>query len=328
MAFGNLETFSLSHNFPLSSNLDPDMFSNHPGFPLDDSQPSNYAGVTGSNTKAEHIDITVDDSQCPPSAGESQITAWCAAVSSSIQHELEELAVGHQSEAPQPSARPPVPTEAHQSAPVTRSKPMKHRGNLATKLKAVCARLNPSPQPLQRTLSPAPSTTSSSPAISSITPPSYPASPAPTIADSPDENITWDGNSGDCIRTAKTAANWSGRDTSFVWYDLQVDIHAHHRNRPPVFETQCFYGQLHMILTFILPDHKMFGAQPSRRLLAVVQSCDTDGSDATFAPVTYRKMRTSMQVIELTAISCVIGRVPIGTTNMWGIIDRSPAFFY
>ncbi|KAF8493338.1 hypothetical protein JB92DRAFT_2835208 [Gautieria morchelliformis] len=27
----------------------------------------------------------------------------------------------------------------------------------------------------------------------SITPPSYPASPSPTIADSPDENITWDG---------------------------------------------------------------------------------------------------------------------------------------
>ncbi|KAF8521523.1 hypothetical protein JB92DRAFT_3111144 [Gautieria morchelliformis] len=142
MAFGDLETFSLGHNFPLSSNLDPDMFSNHPGFPLDDSQPSNYAGVTG-NTKADHIDITVNDSQCPPSAGESQITAWRAAVSSSIQHELKELA------APQPSARPPVPTEAQQSAPVTCSKPMKRCGDLATELKAVHARLNPSPQPSQ-----------------------------------------------------------------------------------------------------------------------------------------------------------------------------------
>ncbi|KAF8508602.1 hypothetical protein JB92DRAFT_3120737 [Gautieria morchelliformis] len=113
MAVGDLETFSLGHNFPLSSNLNPDMFSNHPGFPLDDSQPSNYAGVTGNNTKADHIDITVNDSRCPPSAGESQITAWRAAVSSSIQHELEELAVGHQSEAPQPSARPPVADLMH-----------------------------------------------------------------------------------------------------------------------------------------------------------------------------------------------------------------------
>ncbi|KAF8529846.1 hypothetical protein JB92DRAFT_3106540 [Gautieria morchelliformis] len=184
MAFGDLETFSLDHNFPLSSNLSPDMFSNHPGFALDNSQPSNYAGVTGSNTMADHINITVDDSRCPPSAGESQITAW----HSSIQHEIEELTA-----APQPSARPSVPTEAQQSAPVIRGKPMKRRGDLATKLKAVHARLNPSPQPSQRTLSPAPSTTSSSPAISSIIPPSYPASPAPTIADSPDENITWDG---------------------------------------------------------------------------------------------------------------------------------------
>ncbi|KAF8529847.1 hypothetical protein JB92DRAFT_2825728 [Gautieria morchelliformis] len=112
---------------------------------------------------------------------------------SSIQHELEELTVRHQPEAPQPSARPSVPTEAQQLAPVTHSKPMKHHGDLATELKVVCARLNPSPQPSQRTLSPAPSTTSSLPAISSITPPPYPASPAPAIANSPDENITWDG---------------------------------------------------------------------------------------------------------------------------------------
>ncbi|KAF8522346.1 hypothetical protein JB92DRAFT_3141031, partial [Gautieria morchelliformis] len=81
-----------------------------------------------------------------------------------------------------PSSRPPSLTV-----------PMKCHGDLATDLKVVHARLNPSPQPLQQTLSPAPSTTSSSPAISSIAPPSYPASPAPTIADSADENITWDG---------------------------------------------------------------------------------------------------------------------------------------
>ncbi|KAF8488297.1 hypothetical protein JB92DRAFT_2836353 [Gautieria morchelliformis] len=38
------------------------------GFALDDSQPGNYAGMTGNNTKANHIDITVNDSRCPPSA--------------------------------------------------------------------------------------------------------------------------------------------------------------------------------------------------------------------------------------------------------------------
>ncbi|KAF8519077.1 hypothetical protein JB92DRAFT_2828574 [Gautieria morchelliformis] len=105
MAFGDLETFSLDHNFPLSSNLNPDMFSNHPGFPLDDSQPRNYAGVTGNNTKADHIDITVNDSQCPPSAALASNTILRNSLSSTTLR-LPSLLLDHRFPL-NPSSRPP-----------------------------------------------------------------------------------------------------------------------------------------------------------------------------------------------------------------------------
>ena len=55
------------------------------------------------------------------------------------------------------------------------------------------------------------------------------------------------------------------------------------------------------------------------------------GGDTTLDCVTYTRMQPSTKVIELTAISCIVGWVPIGTAKRWGIIDKSkdlvrPAF--
>ena len=45
--------------------------------------------------------------------------------------------------------------------------------------------------------------------------------------------------------------------------------------------------------------------------------------NATLGPVTYTKMlRSSSEIIELTAISCVVGRVPMNGGRTWGIIDQ------
>ena len=110
---------------------------------------------------------------------------------------------------------------------------------------------------------------------------------------------------------------------SFMQYELQADIHANMPKKPSVFESRCFYGQLQMILVCILPAHPLFTPQPVRRLLALVHTCETNGLDATLSPVTYTKMRSMTEVIELSAISCVVGRVGFGTGQCWGIIDRS-----
>ncbi|KAF8590237.1 hypothetical protein K439DRAFT_1628130 [Ramaria rubella] len=106
-------------------------------------------------------------------------------------------------------------------------------------------------------------------------------------------------------------------------YDLIVDIHANHPKKRSVVEPRCFYGQLQQILVCTLPAHELFRLQPRRRLLALVHTCETNGFDTTLGLVTYTKVRSHTDVIELTAISCVMGRVQVGCGKQWGIIDRS-----
>ncbi|KAF8572820.1 hypothetical protein K439DRAFT_1377412 [Ramaria rubella] len=98
------------------------------------------------------------------------------------------------------------------------------------------------------------------------------------------------GDGGDCIRTSTTASNCNGHDTSFVQYDLLVDIHTNKMKKPSMFETRCFYGQLQLILVCTLPTHNLFEPVPCCRLLAVVCTCETNGFDATIGPVTYTNM--------------------------------------
>lgn len=127
----------------------------------------------------------------------------------------------------------------------------------------------------------------------------------------------------DTYQINNSTTNSIGRDQSFVRYDLYVDKKAHRRNEPPDFELKCFYAQLEHIFSWELPeDHSLEGSQ-LRKLFAVVRNCITTGLDATTKPVTYTKMATSLTVIELTAISCAIGRVKVGDGNRWGIVDRS-----
>jgi hypothetical protein len=54
-----------------------------------------------------------------------------------------------------------------------------------------------------------------------------------------------------------------------------------------------------------------------------VKRCDTAGLDAMKGNITYTTMRPQSEMIGLMAISCVVGRVRVGTGNRWGIIDRS-----
>jgi hypothetical protein len=86
---------------------------------------------------------------------------------------------------------------------------------------------------------------------------------------------------------------------------------------------QCFYGQLHHIFMVKLPAYPLFESVSTTRLLAAVQRCDTSGANATLKYVTYTTMRLQTEIIELTAISCVVSHVQIGVGKWWGIIDRS-----
>lgn len=98
---------------------------------------------------------------------------------------------------------------------------------------------------------------------------------------------------------------------------------AHRANQAPQFETRCFYGQLELILSCTLKAPPVPGHDSLHKLFGVVRTCITNGADATIEPVTYTALSSSLMVIELTTISCAIGRVKIGTGHRWGIVDRS-----
>ncbi|KAF8511454.1 hypothetical protein JB92DRAFT_377105 [Gautieria morchelliformis] len=68
------------------------------------------------------------------------------------------------------------------------------------------------------------------------------------------------------------------------------DIHANKPKRPSLFETRCFYRQLHHIFMVNLPANPLFESLPTTGLLAAVQRCDTGGADVMLEYVTFMTM--------------------------------------
>ena len=82
------------------------------------------------------------------------------------------------------------------------------------------------------------------------------------------------------------------------------------------------YGELHIILDFILDDRAVWEKmRGTRQLLAVITPCKTNGNDATTSLTEYTKLQATL-VTDLQAIQCVVGR-GCRRHKTWGIIDRS-----
>lgn len=86
-----------------------------------------------------------------------------------------------------------------------------------------------------------------------------------------------------------------------------------------------FYGQLYHILVCPLPDKPFWRSlRGTTRLLAVIHPCDIQlqgtTQDAAKNLVSFRSY-TAAVIIDLAAISCVVGRVQ--TQKKWYIVDRS-----
>jgi hypothetical protein len=82
-----------------------------------------------------------------------------------------------------------------------------------------------------------------------------------------------------------------------------------------------FYGQLQRILEYDVPDDNCFGAfRGTKRLLAVIMPCATNGKDATKELTSYSRT-TGEIVTDLRAIEAVVGRVK--SRKKWWIIDRT-----
>ncbi|KDQ10438.1 hypothetical protein BOTBODRAFT_115678, partial [Botryobasidium botryosum FD-172 SS1] len=109
-------------------------------------------------------------------------------------------------------------------------------------------------------------------------------------------------------------------------YVQQVDIYARFCNRPSVFETRPFYGQLKLILSFAINPSTSFREidGPTLLVLAVISPCKINRHNRLGAP-SYRNTGP-LEVVDLEAIEALVGRVKRPNSQDWFIIKRKGIF--
>ena len=106
---------------------------------------------------------------------------------------------------------------------------------------------------------------------------------------------------------------------------MLVDRNARYRNRPVINEPRTFYGQLLRIL--VLDVKPIPTAVPPKTtnttlVLGVIRTCVID-SDHSVLDIHYSKNNGRVEVVEITTIQCVVGRIK--DRGRFAIIDRSGA---
>ncbi|EPS93333.1 hypothetical protein FOMPIDRAFT_1136369, partial [Fomitopsis schrenkii] len=127
---------------------------------------------------------------------------------------------------------------------------------------------------------------------------------------------------GDIIRASETYRKQ--RDThnaTFIRYDTIVDKNAHFPRRPVINELRSFFGQLRYIVVLHFPVcHPLGLREPTTIALAAICSCPIVKSHKDL-DIHYYTKEGAIDVVDLTCVQCVIGRVKDG--NSWAVIDRS-----
>ena len=104
----------------------------------------------------------------------------------------------------------------------------------------------------------------------------------------------------------------------FIQYTQLVDRYARQKSRTPEFELQNFFGQLQRILVLELPSTPQLNlAMPTTIILALIKNVKARLTDNIY----YYKEPGVDEVVDLTMVQCVIGR--IWDRDEWAIIDRS-----
>ncbi|RPD71195.1 hypothetical protein L226DRAFT_547468 [Lentinus tigrinus ALCF2SS1-7] len=124
---------------------------------------------------------------------------------------------------------------------------------------------------------------------------------------------------GDTIRAADLQN--PGEDTR----DATYVRNARYRNRPAIMEPRTFYGQLlHILVIDVKPIPTAVPPKTTdtKLVLGVIRTCVTDG-DHNVLDIHYYKNHGRVEVVEITTIQCVVGRVK--DRGRFAIIDRSGA---
>jgi hypothetical protein len=92
-------------------------------------------------------------------------------------------------------------------------------------------------------------------------------------------------------------------------------------------ETVTHYGKLEHIMTITFPEsHKSLQPSgPANSIFALIHRCILKEDDPQLASLDvhfFSKEKQSFDVIDITSVQCLVGRVKAGGNN-WAIIDRS-----
>lgn len=108
---------------------------------------------------------------------------------------------------------------------------------------------------------------------------------------------------------------------------MYIDKFARRQRHTPEYELQTFYGQIEHIYTvrFENPTALMTLQLPHDTvILAAVRVCVLDGhSDLQGLDIHFFSKQGSLDIVDITTLQCVVGRVKDTQPGTWGIIDRS-----
>lgn len=107
---------------------------------------------------------------------------------------------------------------------------------------------------------------------------------------------------------------------------MYIDKHAHDRNAASDFILETFYGQLEhvYVVRFVNPCPALRIFSPTTIIMAQIKSCKLTDTQIPGLDIHFYHGMGSTDVIDVTSLQCVVGRVPHGGNgNRWAIIDRS-----
>ncbi|KAF7348742.1 hypothetical protein MVEN_01393300 [Mycena venus] len=130
-------------------------------------------------------------------------------------------------------------------------------------------------------------------------------------------------NGGDRMLVSSMLASLEDRrDATYVRYTLLVDQNARHARLAPRFIPVDFYGQLQNIFVVKLPPADELNlTEETTHILAAVTQCEITAKND--LDMHYYHKEGPLQVVDITTLQCVVGRVKTTDKRHWVIIDRS-----
>jgi hypothetical protein len=124
-----------------------------------------------------------------------------------------------------------------------------------------------------------------------------------------------------CIRVSLNLLPDSLITNLYLKYDAVVDQLARNHHADPIYVLKKFYGRLNHIFLVMIPATEDLGFEkPEEVIFAGIQTFNVVGHNKAKMPLI--KGESTFDVVDLSCLQCLIGRVPVGGGTE-AVIDRT-----